>query len=151
MSERSQDPLWDLLRGALGTRAVAIVAELGVPDVLAEGPRPVAEVAHEVGADPDTLYRLLRALASEGLFAEEEPGVFRNTDASERLRGGWARLRAPLWRDLLPGVGRPGRVRRIALRGSFGSDFWTWLKAHPEERGAFDRAMEQGKGAGSSG
>ena len=88
MSERSQDPLWDLLRGALGTRAIAIVADLGVPEALARGPRPVAEVAREVGADPDTLYRLLRALASEGLFAEEEPGVFRNTEASARLREG---------------------------------------------------------------
>src|SRR5919204_629905 len=31
------------------------------------------------------------------------------------------------------------------FEGSFGADFWSWLKAHPEERAIFDRAMEQGK------
>ena len=52
MSEPSpEERLWDLLRGALGTRALAIVAELGVADALADGPRPVAELAQEVGAD----------------------------------------------------------------------------------------------------
>ena len=72
MSERApESQLWDLLRGALGTRALGIVAELGIADQLAEGPRPVAELAREAGADPDTLHRLLRALASDGVFAEE--------------------------------------------------------------------------------
>jgi len=145
VSERSQDPLWDLLRGALGTRAIAIVAELGVPQALAEGPRPVAEVAREVDADADTLYRLLRALASEGLFAEEEPGVFRNTGASARLRGGWAdfaHLFGGVFYQALADLDASGESR---FETRFGSDFWTWLKAHPEERGAFDRAMEQGK------
>ena len=78
--------LWDLVRGALGTKALGIVADLGVADVLAGGPRPVDEVAREVGADADTLHRLLRALASDGVFAEVAPGVFGNTEASELLR-----------------------------------------------------------------
>jgi hypothetical protein len=136
--------LWDLLRGALGTRALAIAADLGVADALAAGPRPVADVAQELGADDDTLRRLLRALASEGVFAQEEPGVFRNTDASDLLVGGWgafAHLFGGVWfravADLGPSAEPP-------FPKTFGTDFWSWLAEHPDERAAFDLAMEQG-------
>jgi hypothetical protein len=96
--------------------------------------------------DPDTLQRLLRALASDGIFAEAEPGVFENTEASEVLRagGGWddfAHLFGGAWHRTageLDATGDPPFPR------IFGTDFWDWLAQHPEEREAFDRAMEQG-------
>jgi hypothetical protein len=137
--------IWNLMRGSMTTRALAIVAELGVPAALAGGARPVDDVAREVGADPETLYRLLRALASDGVFAEEESGVFRNTAASEVLLNGWsdfAHLFGGVWyRTLgeLDATGEPSFPR------IFGTDFWAWLKADPDERAAFDRAMEQGQ------
>jgi hypothetical protein len=140
-----EEVVWNLMRGAMTTRALAIAAELGVPRALANGPRPVGEVAREVTADADTLYRLLRALASDGVFAEEEPGVFRNTAASEVVLNGWsdfAHLFGGVWyRTLgeLDATGEPSFPR------IFGTDFWTWLKAHPDERAAFDRSMEQGQ------
>src|SRR5207244_299987 len=82
--------IWNAVRGALATRALAIVADLRVAEALAAGPRSVDAVAAEVGADADTLHRLLRALASDGVFAEDAPGVFRNTEPSELLRSsGW--------------------------------------------------------------
>ena len=147
MSERSPDELvWNLVGGALGTRALAIVAGLGVADALADGPRPVAEVAEEVGADPDTLHRLLRALASEGVFAAHEPGVFGNTDASELTRrgGGWddfAHLFGGVWYRTMGELGPTGEP---SFPKAFGTDFWSWLAAHPDERAGFDRAMQQG-------
>jgi hypothetical protein len=147
MRVEPQARIWSLLRGALATRALAIVSELGVADALAAGPRPVTELAREVGADADTLHRLLRALASEGVFAETEPGVFGNTDASEVLRrgGGWddfAHLFGGVWHRTageLSAAGGEPPFRRL-----FGTDFWDWLAQHPEERASFDRAMEQG-------
>jgi hypothetical protein len=148
VSERPPDEiLWNLLRGALGTRALAIVSELGVTDALAEGPRPVAELAPEVGADVETLHRLLRALASDGVFAEEEPGVFRNTEASELLRrsGGWddfAHLFGGVFYRAVADLDASGEP---PFPRTYGTDFWSWLDAHPDERASFDRAMEQGK------
>jgi SAM-dependent methyltransferase len=147
MSKRApESPIWDLLRGALGTRALAVVAELGIADALAAGPRPVAELAREAEADPDTLHRLLRALASDGVFAETEPGVFENTDASEVLRSGsgwddFAHLFGGVWYRTaaeLDATGEPPFPR------VYGTDFWAWLAQQPEERASFDRAMEQG-------
>jgi hypothetical protein len=138
--------LWDIMRGTLATRSLALVADLRVAEALADGPRPVEDVAREVGADPDTLHRILRALASDGVFAEEEPGVFRNTDVSEVLgRGdGWgdfAHLFGGVWHRTsgeLDASGDPPFPR------TFGADFWTWLAENPSERAAFDRAMGQG-------
>jgi DNA-binding IclR family transcriptional regulator len=89
MSDASAETrVWDLLRGAIATRALAIVSELGAADALTYGPRPVEELAQELDANADTLYRLMRALASEGVFAEEGARVFRNTEASELLLQG---------------------------------------------------------------
>ena len=147
MSEPSPEGrIWDLMRGALATRALAIAADLRIADALAEGPRPVDELAREVGADPGTLQRLLRALASDGVFAEDEPGLFRNTEASEVLRqSGWddfAHLFGGAWMQAIAELGTAGEPTFPRV---FDADFWSWLADHPEERAAFDRAMEQGK------
>ena len=141
-----EEVVWGLLRGALSTRAVALVTELGVPDALATGPRPAADLARENGAHPETLHRLLRALASGGVFAEEEPGVFRNTEASELLRrdGGWSEMAhfcGGAWYGTLADLDASGEA---AFPRTFATDFWTWLEARPDERAVFDRAMEQG-------
>lgn len=138
--------LWDLLRGVLGTRTLALVADLRVADALAAGPRPVEDVAREVGADADTLRRLLRALASDGVFAEHEPGVFGNTDASELLResgwGAFAHLFGGVWYRAVAELDATGEA---SFPPMFGTDFWSWLAEHPHERAAFDVAMEQGQ------
>ena len=137
--------LWNLLRGALGTRALALVADLRIPDALAAGPRPVEELAREAGADADALYRLLRALADDGVFAQDEPRVFRNTASSELLRGGWgefAHLFGGVW---YRAVGELRATGEVPFPRIFGTDFWSWLAENPDERAAFDTAMEQGK------
>ena len=142
-----EDRLWDLMRGVLGTRALAIVADLGVADALSGGARPVEELAKELDADPDTLRRLLRALASEGVFAEQEPGVFRNTAASGLLNDGWgafAHLFGGMWFRAAGALEPSGKP---SFPGVFGTDFWSWLAEHAGERAMFDRAMEQGNEA----
>jgi O-methyltransferase domain len=140
--------VWDLLHGALATRAVGLVVDLGVPDVLAHGPRPVDELAADVGANPETLHRLLRALASEGVFAEVEPGVFGHTEASEALRSGdgwaeFAHLFGGVWHRTAGELESDGRP---AFERIHGKDYWSWLAEHPTERAIFDRAMAEGRG-----
>jgi hypothetical protein len=143
MSDRHPEVvLWDLMRGALGARALALVAELGVAEALAAGPRGIDDLARELGADADTLHRLLRALASDGVFAEVGPRVYGNTEPSELLRHPSERAFAHLFGGVfhraaaeLDASGEPS-FRRI-----FGTDFWSWLAQHANERSAFDTAM----------
>jgi hypothetical protein len=131
--------LWDFLRGALMTKALAAVVDAGVPEALADGPRPVAELQ----GDTNTLHRLLRALASDGVFRETEPGVFEHTETSRRLLG-------PGWREfahLFGGVffeaatDLDASTVEAPFPGRFGTGFWEWLAQHPAERAAFDAAM----------
>jgi hypothetical protein len=143
MSTRApQSHLWDVLRGALATRALSIVSDLGVADALADGPRPVADLAQELGADPETLHRLLRALASDGVFAEQERGVFANTPASERLledgEAAFAHLFGGVFHRTAGALEAGGKPSFAEV---YGTDFWVWLASNPTERSAFDTAM----------
>jgi hypothetical protein len=147
MSEREPEAvLWDLMRGALAARALGLVADLRVADALASGPRSIDDIAREVGADADTLHRLLRALASDGVFTETQPGVFANTPASEQLQGsGWSDFAHLFGGVFHRTAGELDAGGGHAFDQTFGEDFWSWLAEHPDERAAFDRAMGHGK------
>jgi hypothetical protein len=148
VSVAPEERIWEVLRGALATRGLAVIADLRIADALAQGPRPVEELALEQGADADALHRLLRALASEGIFAEEEPGVFRNTDASDVLRtSGWSEFAHLFGGPWYEAVGKLDAGGKATFPELFGSDFWSWLAEHPDERERFDAAMGQGQDA----
>jgi hypothetical protein len=66
--------------------AIRGLATLGIADVLASGPAPVEEIAKQVGANTDALYRTMRYTASRGVFTELPGRVFALTPAAEYLR-----------------------------------------------------------------
>jgi len=70
------------------SRALALIAKLGIADLLADGPRPAAELAAKTGTDAAALRRVLRLLASTGVFTETETGSFALTELGEPLRSG---------------------------------------------------------------
>jgi hypothetical protein len=138
------------MRGAMATKALALAADAGVADALAAGARPVAELARASGTDADTLHRILRALASDGVFAEEEPGVFANNEASELLRSDdsgssreFAHLFGGVFYEAVAAL--DATTRGATFERTFGTDFWTWLAQHPEEGATFNRAMAGGR------
>jgi hypothetical protein len=76
-----------MITGAWVAQAVYVVAQLGVVDLIAvDGPRSAGDLAERVGADPDALFRVLRALASIGMFTERTDGTFALTPIAESLR-----------------------------------------------------------------
>ena len=62
--------LSQLLRGSLVTQLIHVAATLGVADLLSAGPKSSHELSTATGVDPHALYRVLRALASLGIFVE---------------------------------------------------------------------------------
>ena len=60
--------------------------KLGIPDLLADGPRTAEDLAGACGADLPALRRLLRALALLGLFSQPTPTTFGLTATTELLR-----------------------------------------------------------------
>src|SRR5439155_20949993 len=97
-SEAPHVEIMRMLHAPLITQALAVAAELGIADLVADGPCTVTDLARRTGSDPDALYRVLRALAGEGVFSEVAPRTFASTPLAEPLREGadslrnWARL-----------------------------------------------------------
>lgn len=73
---------------AILPHVLRITAELDLAERLAPGPRSAAELAQELGADADALYRLLRALASVAVVEETAPQTFTLLERGHRLRAG---------------------------------------------------------------
>jgi hypothetical protein len=72
--------------GHMVASAVYAVTKLGIPDLLRNGGKTIGELAGASGSNEDALYRVLRALASAGVFAESAPRTFELTAAGEFLR-----------------------------------------------------------------
>jgi hypothetical protein len=72
--------------GYMASACLQVVAKLRIADLLANGPKPVRDLAAASGAHEDRLYRVLRALASLGVFHETAQRTFALTDAAEALR-----------------------------------------------------------------
>ncbi|ROQ66583.1 hydroxyneurosporene-O-methyltransferase [Streptomyces sp. 840.1] len=132
-------------------QAVSAAAELGVADVLADGPRPVAEIAAETGSHAPSLYRLLRAGADLGLFTEHDDKVFELTELGGTLRADsptslrnfaiWTGL--PAERHAWAGLADAVRTGRTPFTEVFGKPVWDYFHEHPEVLGVFDRAMTE--------
>ena len=78
-STSSAAALRRMIDGYRFTQLLYVVAKLGIADLLRDGPKYSEELAQAVGAHPRTLYRVLRALASLGVFAEDQPQCFQLT------------------------------------------------------------------------
>jgi Dimerisation domain len=116
--------LFEMIIGKWISQAIATVVEIGVPDQLSKGARRCDDIARDAGVSEDGVYRLLRALASVGLFAETGDRRFKLTPTGELLRSnhpaslaGYARFTGHdstwrLWGQLLYSV-RTGCPRSI--------------------------------------
>src|SRR5262245_23563790 len=82
--------LAQLIFGKFVSMAISVAAKLRIADKLAAGPKSAAELARETETHAESLYRVLRALASVGVFAEDEEGRFRLTPVAEYLQTGVA-------------------------------------------------------------
>src|SRR5712671_42281 len=126
------------------TQAIYVVAELGVADVLNSGAQTPAEIAIRVDANADALNRILRALASVGIFREVDDGRFGQTPISEYLRSdvpgsmrAWARVGGAGWQwGMLGGLLTTARTGKKAAEG-----LWEYFAEHKEDGQVFNQSM----------
>ena len=131
---------------------VVVAAQLGVADLLAPGPRSIVDLSAATGADAQSLYRVLRALASQGLFREDDDQRFSLTPLAEPLRqdvphsirpqalwsGSEAYRRA--WGDLVYSV----RTGEPAFDRVYGKPFFDYLAEDRAFAKIFNDVMTRG-------
>lgn len=138
----------DLCFGFSITRSIALAAELGIADLLSGGPRTPADLARECGVLEHPLYRMLRALAGEGVFAEDNDGRFALTPMAEllctdhpRSLRDWAIYLADLpYRSSMEML-HSLKTGESAFRRTFGAPVFDYLLAHPKYATKLFRAM----------
>ncbi|WP_350281491.1 methyltransferase [Kribbella sp. HUAS MG21] len=138
-----------LVTGYQATQAVSVAASLRLSDLLAAGPRSVAELAEAAGADEQSLARLMHTLTVLGLYRRAEDGTFTATELGAALRTDGTRSIA----DWVRFVGRPFhwqaygalehsvRTGETAFRSVHGESMWEYAGKHPDDRQIFDAAM----------
>ena len=70
------------------SKPIYVAAELGIADMLADGPKNIEELALLSQSHAPSLYRMMRALASVGIFSEVEEKKFELTAMAEFLKSG---------------------------------------------------------------
>jgi SAM-dependent methyltransferase len=137
-----------MLGGYWITQAIYVAAELGIADMLAKGPLTVEALAEQSDADSKSLYRVLRALASAGIFSENGDRTFSLTPLAENLRSdipGSQRSFAIMsgteffqtWGGLLHSV----RTGEDAFSKVYGKAFFEYMTDHPDRHRIYDTAM----------
>jgi hypothetical protein len=132
-----------------GSRLVHVAAQLNLADRLAEGPRTAEELAQSTGTHAPSLYRVLRTLASLGLFTEDAAHRFSLTPVGEALKtGAPGSARATVltmageWftrgmDHLLYSV----QTGKTGFEHANGMPAFEWLSKHPEEASLFSETM----------
>src|SRR5215471_11313529 len=80
--------LFKIATGYMASSALQTMLKLQIPDRVAAGVRAVNELARDAGVDEDALYRVMRALASLGIFDETSSRTFALTPAGRMLQKG---------------------------------------------------------------
>lgn len=145
--EALRQQLLEMILSGILSQAIGVAAELGIPDLLAEGPQSAAELAAAVQVQSDKLHRLLRYTASYGIFRDTGDGRFELTPLASLLRSDKSSsVRAagrlvehfsrafPFLLDNL-------RTGKCAFDSAFGKPVFEYFPEHPQHAAIFDAAM----------
>lgn len=133
----------------LPARCIAIAAELDIAQHLAAHPLHVEKLAEFCGLHGPSLFRMMRFLASIGIFHQNEDGTFANTPQSDVLRKdvpgsvyplvrqGWQDVVWDTYKDLPKGL----KTGEPAFSLAHGEAFFDHLASHPDHGAMFDASM----------
>lgn len=147
------ESLHSLMRGYLMgyriSQMLIVAAKLGLADALVDGPRSVDDLARATGAHAGALYRLLRALASLGIFREIDRRRFELTslaqllraDAPESIYHAAVTLGEPWWWEAWGSAVESVRTGVSAFEQIHGKGLFEFLSGHPDIAARFNSHM----------
>jgi len=129
-------------------KSLGVACDLNLADIIGEGSRTVDFLAKETNTHPPSLYRLMRALASDGVFLETESKVFVNNSLSKALMEGKGSMKYMIqhqmnkinW-DVVNELGYSIKTGNSAAVKVLGTDIFEHLKNSPEKNELYNKAM----------
>ena len=148
IQKRNRPRVLDVVTGTWSAQAVYVAAKLGIADMLTTGPRAMTDLAGAARVDPAGLHRVLRALASLGIFRLHENATVELTPSAEPLRSDHPdslRQFAIMVNEELHGAfgGLLDAVRSgtPSFDKRFGMPIFQYYDTHPEVAATFHEAM----------
>jgi ubiquinone/menaquinone biosynthesis C-methylase UbiE len=137
-----------MITGYWLSQAIYAAAHFGIADLLKDGRCPIDDLAQKTSTNPDALYRLLRALASAGIFAEGPPRQFSLTPLAEPLQSDAPHSKRALalmsgdeqfraWTEIIYSI----QTGKKAFDKVFGQPIFDYLAEHHDKAKVFDAAM----------
>lgn len=153
-AERDKDvppalAMLQIITGFWMSRAVYVLAKLGIPDLLKDSAKTADEIAAITNMHAPSLYRVLRALVSVGILRPAEGERFGLTPLSETLLTDapgsfrWFMISElgqehyPAWGNLMHSV----KTGEVAFDNLFGMDVWKYFAKNPDEAAVFNNSM----------
>ncbi len=140
--------LGEMITGYWTTQAVYVAAKLGISDLLQAGPQTSEQLAAETKTHAPSLFRLLRALASLGVYEQQADGRWAMTPKAEPLCsdvfGSQRALAIMSGEEHFVAAGELLYCVQTGKRGFdklYGEPVFDWLSKHPEQAANFDQAM----------
>ncbi|MGI8929119.1 MAG: methyltransferase [Candidatus Limnocylindrales bacterium] len=148
MEPQPHETIWGLATAVVASRALHLVAELGVADRVGDDPVPVPKLAADLGVDAHALERVLLLLAAHSVFECQESGIA-HSPASLLLRSYHPMsmtafpemMGMPSFTTSFANLGRAVRTGEPAFCGVDPEGLFAYLQRHPVEAQVFDRAM----------
>ena len=139
----------NLAAGVMNTQIIYAAAKLGIADLLKDGSRTVDDLAKETESNPDAIYRLLRALASIGIFKESSDRVFEITPAAEVLQKDHPISVHPMallvgdsiWREPWGNILYSVKTGENAFQYVYEKSFFEYLNEHKDKSEIFNNWM----------
>src|SRR5437588_938706 len=140
--------LFQLVTGHWQSQAIYVAAKLSLADLLKDGPKSCADLAALTGADEQSLFRLMRALSSVGVFVRVKDDQFAMSKLGERLQSNVpGSMRAMVmtigeihyqaWGNLLHSI----RTGLPAFNTAFGTGLFDYLQRDPKSADTFNNGM----------
>ncbi|MFL6467457.1 MAG: methyltransferase [Pyrinomonadaceae bacterium] len=146
-----QAVIMQLAMGAMVTQAMFVAAKLGVADILADSEKHIDEISRKAGAHSPSLYRIMRSLASLGIFTETQSRTFANTPLSQVLRAevpGSMRnsmifMGEPWHYNVWASMLHSARTGGPAWKETHGVEVFDWFSKNPEASEIFNGCMSE--------
>jgi hypothetical protein len=141
--------LLSMTLGVAQTQLLRVAAELGIADLVKDGPRSIEALATETGTEVSVLARVLRGLAGIGVLAETGPQLFAGTPLATLLQANhpnslrdYAKFMGSVWlHQTWPHLPESVRTGGSAFEALFGQPVFEYMQGHPSEAAEFNAAM----------